>query len=874
MPIDLKQSFHSLSVEESFETLETTEKGLEASQVKERREQFGKNRLEAEEKKSVFAILLSQVNNPVIYLLVAAAIVSLIFSDIPEAIAIVVVILLNTAIGFWMEYKAQTSLEALKEMDPLKVKVTREGETREIKAEELVPGDLIVLDSGDLVAADARIVFASELNVDESPLTGESVPVEKNTEKLEEDTQLGDRTNMLFKGTAVTSGKARAVVTATGMDSEIGEISKMVSEAGSDKIPLNKKLGKLSRRLIWVISGLSAIFFVLGWLAGKEIYLMLQTAIAWTVAAIPEGLPIVASISLARGMLRLAKKNVVVKKLAAVETLGETTVILTDKTGTLTENRLTLDVIDLEGDALRAKEAGEWKEDERFRHFYKISVLCNDAEEDQDELHGDPLDVALLEFASDHDPDAFNALKEMKQINEDPFDSESMFMAAVHENDEGCYISAKGATAAVLDFCTHYFDGKETKKIDEEFRKKWKDKDSEHSADGLKVIGFAFREEPCKNKDQWKDQDDFAKDMTFIGLAGFIDPVRDDIADSVKTCHHAGIRVVMVTGDHPETALNIAGKIHLLEEGHDQAIHGKDLKDHKDITSAPVFARVDPAQKLDIVEKFKEQGEIVGMTGDGVNDAPALKKADIGIVMGQRGTQVAKEVADMVLKDDAFPSIIKAIEQGRIIFDNIRKFIVYQLSYHLAEIIIISAISFTTFKLPLLPLQLLFLNLLSDVFPALALGIGQGSKNIMERKPKDPEEPIITGRHWLITGLYGVVISVYVIGAYFFATEAMDLSAGLGNNVAFFSLAFGQLLHVLNMREGDEPIFRNQVTRNKYIWMALGLCSAALIAAYFIPLFRNVLSFQSLDPKIWGLIILTSLLPLITNQVLKKIWKF
>ncbi len=858
---------HSHSVDEIYESLQTSVNGLGREDIQRRRNAYGMNQLRKEGKKSLFSIFISQVNNPVIYLLLAAMTVSFIFGDIPEAIAIIIVIVLNTVIGFWMEYRAQASLDALKKMNPLTTRVIREGEEQEILAEELVPGDLIHLEAGDLVPADARIASASELSVDESPLTGESMPVDKQADPVDESAQVADRTSMLFKGTALSTGKARAVVTSTGMETEIGNISRMVGEAGEDEIPLNRKLGKLSRRLIWIIGGLAVAFFIFGWIAGKEIYLMLQTAIAWTVAAIPEGLPIVATISLARGMLRLAEKNVLVRNLSSVETLGETTMILTDKTGTITKNELTLDDLDLV-----SGKTDEDQADEGYRHFYQVAMLCNDAGKDNGGFRGDPLDAALLTHGREQDQTWFSELRGLERINEDPFDSGSMMMGTIHGLKESCYISAKGATKAILTICTHYFDGDAKKKLDDNLREKWIEKDRELSSRGLKVIGFAFREEAPDAREELMEKESFLEEMVFVGIAGFIDPVREDIAGSLQLCHHAGIKIVMVTGDHPETALNIARDVNLVRDGQAGVIHGKDLE-KENISETRVFARVDPSQKLDIVGHFQNQGEIVGMTGDGVNDAPALKKADIGIAMGQRGTQVARDVSDMILKDDAFPSIVKAVEQGRIIFENIKKFIMYQLSYHFAEIVIIAGISFTMFHLPLLPLQLLFLNLLSDIFPALALGVGKGSRNIMEKAPKNPEEPILTRHNWVVMGIYGMVISIFVIGAYVFAYHGMGLSPEACNNIAFFSLAFGQLLHVLDMREADEHLFINQVTRNKYIWMALGFCTVALLAGYFIPLFSNALSFTELPVRAWGLILAATVLPLLTNQTIKQIWK-
>ena len=876
---------HGLTIEETFSELDSRKEGLSEDKAREKQEKYGKNVIEGKKEKSLFRLFLDQVNNPVIYLLLGAVVVSFIFGDIPEAIAIIVVILLNTIIGFWMEYQARTSVKALKKLNRLQARVKRDGETKKIDAAEVVPGDVIELEAGDVIPADARVVDYAELKVDESPLTGESLPVEKDTEKLEKDTQLADRTNMVFKGTALTNGKATAIVTATGQNTEIGKISEMAEEEDKDEIPLNKKLSKLSHRLIWVTVGMAAVFFAIGWAAGKEIYLMLQTAIAWTVAAIPEGLPIVASIALARGMLRLSKRNVLVKKLAAVETLGETTVIFTDKTGTLTENKLSVDSIEFPGEKIEAKalkedekDAGDKTENENFQHIFKVSVFCNDAKEKENDgekqLKGDPLDVSVLGFFKKYDSDKAEKLRNSEQINEDPFDSETKFMGAIHQWDDKLYISAKGAADPILSKCRTYLDNGEEKDISDDFKSEWMDKYEELSEKGLKVIAFAYRTADKSESDTLKEKEDFVEDMVFLGFVSFIDPAKEDVKPSIDKCQTAGIKIVMVTGDHPGTAENVARKVGLSADEKYHVMKGSDIESNKDeVIKSNIFARVDPEQKYNIVERFKEEGEITAMTGDGVNDAPALKKADIGIAMGERGTQIAQDVADMILKDDSFPSIVNAIEEGRVIFGNIRKFIIYQLSYHLAEIFIIAGISFSLFYLPLLPLQLLFLNLLSDVFPALALGLGAGDETIMKQKPKDPEEPIINKKNWMAMGIYGIIIAIIVTGAYLLVMFSFNESKEVANTVAFFGLALSQLLHVFNMREPNENIFVNQVVRNKYIWMALAICIAALIAAYFIPLLNDVLSFQELTGTLWLIAVGAAVANLVVIQTVKSIFR-
>jgi len=876
---------HAVPVEDIFSEYETDESGLTDEQAAEKLKKYGTNTIEGKKQKSLLRLFIDQINNPIIFLLIVAVIISFIFKDIPEAIAIIVVIILNTVIGFWMEYQARTSVKALKKLNRLKTRVKRDNNIIEIDDSRIVPGDVIVLEAGDVVPADAKIISYAELKVDESPLTGESLPVEKKTGRKKEDAILARRTNMLFKGTALTNGKAEAIVTSTGIRTEIGKISEMVEEEDKESIPLNIKLRKLSHNLIWVTGSLAVVFFLIGWFSGKELYLMLQTAIAWTVAAIPEGLPIVASIALARGMLKLAKRNVIVKKLSAVETLGETTVIFTDKTGTLTENKLTLQTIESPGNIYETKklisdnkkedDAKQLSDDENFRHIFRVSVLANDAERDENSKYkGDPLDVSLLEFFNSFDENDTDELQEARLINENPFDSASKFMGAIHFLNDELYISCKGAAEPVLERCSHYMEKGEKKKINENIRNRWLSRNEKLSGKGLKVIACSYKTADKKEEDSLKEKEEFVSEMTFIGFVCFIDPAKEDVEKAIDKCKQAGIQIVMVTGDHPGTARNIAEQVQLAAPEDIKIMKGSEIeKDGKQVYRSNLFARVDPGQKYKIVERFKEEGEIVAMTGDGVNDAPALKKADIGIAMGTRGTEIAREVAEMVLKDDSFPSIVSAVKEGRIIFGNIRKFIIYQLSYHLAEIIIIAGISFSLFYLPLLPLQLLFLNLLSDVFPALALGLGKGDESIMREKPKDPEEPIINKRNWMSMAVYGIIMAIIICGAYLLTYYYFNQSKEVANTVAFFSLAISQLLHVFNMREWVENLFINQITKNKFIWLALGICFAALAASYFIPVLHEVLSFETLSGTYWLLVGITSLLTLIVIQAVKNIFK-
>ncbi len=879
------------------------ENGLSKGEAHKRLKKFGRNKLNESKTRSIWDLIISQVNNPVIYLLTAAAILAFSFGDLPEGIAILVVLLVNTIIGFWMEFQAQKSMEAIRKMDRIEANVIRDGEQTPIDAEEVVPGDLLIIEAGDLVPADARIVEATELKIDESPLTGESVPVDKSSEAIKEEKQVADRTNIVYKGTAVTAGKGSALVFGTGMKTEVGNISSLVEEQEDTETPLTRKLNKLTTNLIWVILAMAAAFFLIGWLAGKELYQLVQTSIAWAIAAIPEGLPIVASIALARGMFRLSKKNVLIKKLSAVETLGETTVIFTDKTGTLTKNQLTVDTLCFPGEKLlkvdwhsneKPMVEGAGEDDENYKQVLKIAVLANDAslpenvEEKEKETEedgkavakGDPLEVALLHLVNKLDPELFRELQGLERELHDPFDSESMVMGTVYAENDDYYVAGKGSPDAILDRCKEILKQGETHPFSEEDKEEWKKKNNQLSEDGLRVLAFGY-----KNTDilpEGEEAEDFLHDLVFVGLVGFLDPPRKEVAASMETCKEAGIKVVMVTGDHPGTAKNVGKQVHLFsEEEIDETavMHGKHLQEEMDnnhgerLVDTAVFSRVDPEQKLDLIKHFQDRGEIVGMTGDGVNDAPALKKADIGIAMGKRGTQVAQEVSDVVLKDDSFDSIVVAIKQGRIIFGNIRRFVMYQLSYHLGEIILIALISFSLFILPILPLQLLFLNLLSDVFPALALGVGEGNEQVMKQPPKDPKEPIITKKNWIQIGIYGMIIGAAVSGAYFYGHFVWETSKEVNNNIAFFSLAFAQFLHVLNMREAKENVFNNQVTRNKYVWLAVIFCVAVLLGAYNIPVLAEVLSFESLGMKEWILIAVASFIPTVVIQLIKLLRK-
>ncbi|XOV92679.1 MAG: cation-translocating P-type ATPase [Bacteroidota bacterium] len=848
---------YSMPVNLVFERQKTTSEGLSSIEAELRLKSYGLNELEEKGRPSLIILLVRQFKNSIVYLLVAAVAISLFFQDYTEAIAIMAVIMINAIIGFILEASAVNSMEALKKMDKLEAVVLRDGQVTAIDARQLVPGDVIILEAGNSVPADARLMESSQLEVDESSLTGESVPVPKRLDSiLEEETVLADRVNMVFKGTSISKGTARAIIISTGLNTEMGHISEMVEQARKDEIPLNKKLNEFSKKLIWLTVAIIIPFFIVGWLRSHEAHLMLETAIALAVAAIPEGLPIVATISLARGMLRLAKSNVIVKKLASVETLGETDVIITDKTGTLTENQLIVDKVEL-ADGVHSESI-----------LYTVAVLCNNAviNESGEEI-GDPVEIALLKYAFDH-TNQQDLRSRWEKVDEKPFDSENRYMANLYQTDKGFMVSVKGSTAEVLELCEYIDNQNGGVSLNKASLEYWTERTHQLSAQGLKVLGFAYKEINQKTKN-------YAHGLKFLGLVGFIDPPRPGIKESISDCHAAGINVIMATGDHPETAKAIAYQIGLIDNPESvSVIHGKDFENKYSNTSeipgnTQIFSRVTPEQKLRLISYFQANRHIVAMTGDGVNDAPALKKADIGIAMGQSGTQVAEEASDMVLQDDSFSSIITAIKQGRVIFRNIRNFIIYLLSCNLTEILVVAIAAFSNVTIPLLPLQILFLNLVTDVFPALALGMGEGNASIIKHKPRSPQDGVITTKNWVSIFVYAATLTFSILGLFYYSIYYLKLDEVASNNIAFYTLAFAQLLHPFNLIGRKDPLIKNDIVRNPHLWLAILLCSALLLMTYFVPFLKEILQISILGIDIWLYIAAASFAPLVIIRVLK-----
>ena len=845
----------SASVETVYAALAVDpQRGLSSVEAAHRRRHYGANRLREVARRGAGRILVAQLRSLVVVLLAAAGALALAFGERLEALVIGVVLALNTAIGFVAEWHGHRSMEGLRRLGETRARARRDGEERLLAAAELVPGDLVQLEEGDLVAADLRLVEASRLEVDESTLTGESVPVAKDVEPVPDETPLAERRSMLYRGTAVTRGNGRAVVVATGMATAVGGLAELAESAASEEAtPLETRLEQLGRRLIRWTLGVAALTVAIGLAAGRDPYLIVETGIALAVAAVPEGLPIVATLALARGMWLMARRNALVRRLAAVETLGSTTVILTDKTGTLTENRLTAVRLELasgtvrvEGEGLKRRgrflrdsAAVDALADPELHELLVTAALCNNAAlgDDEAEAVGDPLEVALLVAAVKAGLDRERLLDEWPEVREEAFDRATRQMATVHGRGAQLRIAVKGAPEAVLAASTHERRGEAEVELDAAARERWRTRNHEMAAAGSRVLGIAGRRAADAGEPAFSG-------LVFLGLVGLFDPPRRDIRATLAACRGAGLRVVMVTGDQAPTAVAVARAIGLVEvAGEPEVVTGRELPAADALDDAqrarlrrvPIFARVDPAQKLEVLALHQEAGEIVAVTGDGVNDAPALERADIGIAMGRRGTQVAQEAADMVLRDDRFATLVEAIAQGRILYGNIRRFVVYLMSCNASEILVVAGAMPFTAQLPLLPMQILFLNLVTDVFPALALALGEGERDVMRQPPRDPREPVLTGAHWRAIAGFGMLLTAAVLGAFFTASALLGWAAERAVTVSFLTLALAQLVHVVNLRSRSATLFSNQIVRNRWMLGALALCFGLLAAAVYLP---------------------------------------
>jgi len=843
--------------------------GLADEEVKRRLQTFGPNTIVSRRKASALAVLLHQFHSPVVYLLGAAAALAFYFRELEEGVAIAAVLAVNALIGFLTELKAARSIEALHALGTRSARVRRDGHARIIAAEQMVPGDIVLLEAGDAISADMRLVEASNLAADESTLTGESVAVDKATRPVAADARLAERKSMLFKGTALTRGSGVGVVTATGLHTELGRVSQLVEEAEPGSSPLEKKLARLSGQLVWATLILTALIAGVGLTTGKDAFLMVEAAIALAVAAIPEGLPIVATLALARGMWRMARQNALIERLSAVETLGATTVILTDKTGTLTENRMTVRRLwvptgEIELDASDGEQT-PLGDDAQLSLLLEIAVLCNNAALDRadEEGSGDPMELALLRAGFRARLQRAALLQRSPVVHKHAFDTASKMMATVHRRGERFLVAVKGAPEAVLAAAGKVIAEGGEVALDHNIRSEWLARVEHLGHHGLRVLACAMKTSTQADADPYDS-------LTFVGLIGLEDPARADVPQAIQDCRQAGIRVVMVTGDHAVTARSIGRAVGLgyaaanVVEGAQvaQMTGGKGGA----LFDVGIFARVSPSEKLELVRAYQSAGEIVAMTGDGVNDAPALRQADIGVAMGLRGTDVAREAAAMILLDDAFPTIVKAIREGRVIFGNIRRFVAYLLSCNLSEVLVVGLAILSTLPLPIMPLQILYLNLVTDVFPAFALAMGEGDRDILKRPPRDPKEPILARAHWITIVLQSLALTAGTFGALALARLWLDLDSRSVITVTFLTLAFAQLWHVFDMRSPLSRPLRNEVTRNPWLWASLALCTALLAVPPYLPPVAYVLHLAPPTLAMWVIIIALSAAPMIVTQ--------
>ncbi len=854
------KEWHRKEAEDVMKMLGTSPTGLDTEEAARRLAQYGPNELIEKRARSPLLMFLDQFRDFMILVLIAAAVISGIIGEASDTVAIIVIVVLNAVIGFVQEYRAQRAMAALRKMAAPSATVTREGRPSTIPASRLVPGDIVSIEAGEVVPADIRLSWAAQLSVEEAALTGESAHIEKHPDALHEDFHaLGDRKNMVFKGTIVSNGRGMGVVVATGMRTELGRIAAMLQEEEEVKTPLQKRLAAFGRTLSLAVILICIIIFGIGLLRGEPALLMLLTAISLAVAAIPEALPAVVTISLALGAKKMVRQNALIRKLPAVETLGSVTYICSDKTGTLTMNRMTVEEIYTDERFVQADRTVHATDGNRtdspIQAFFTAVALCSDAQADSSgNVIGDPTDVALHEIARKTGFDRKELEKVFPRVAEFPFDSGRKCMTTFHRAPGGKFISfTKGAIDALLERAANLLTSDGLTGVDSE---DILGANERMSGRGLRVVGVARR-----NWDELPEDmspDNVERGLTILGLAGMVDPPREEAGEAVSLCRAAGIRPVMITGDHPLTARTIAGRLGILEDDSTEMtgseLDALPLREFEERAGhVTVYARVAPEQKLKIVRALQEKGQFVAMTGDGVNDAPALKRADIGVAMGITGTDVAKEAADMILLDDNFSTIVKAVREGRKIYDNIRKFIKYLLTTNSGEIWTLFLAPLVGLPMPLLPIHILWINLVTDGLPALALSAEPPEGDVMNRPPRHPKESLFShglGLHAIWVGLLMAAVALFV--------QAWAISSGHSHwqTIVFTVLCLSQLGHVLAIRSERESLFRIGLFSNRYLLAAVAFTFLLQMSTFCFPLLRPVFRTGSLSP---GEIVLTVL---------------
>ncbi len=837
--------------------------GLTKNEVNKRQEKYGKNKLNEKKKESIIIRFIKQFNDFMIIILIIASIISAVVSymqgqnDYVDSIIIIAIVIINAIMGLVQEERAEKSIDSLKKLTPQTSIVIREGKKEEILAEELVIGDIIELIDGNYVPADCRIIEEFNLKIEESSLTGETEPVLKTKNQLiREDVQIGDMKNMAFMGSIVVSGRGKAIVTETGMNTKIGQIANMIIEDTSPQTPIQKKLSEVGKILGIVCLAICGLIFIIGIIKKIEPIEMFMTSVGLAVAAIPEGLPAIVTIMLSIGVTKMAKKNAIIRKLPAVETLGSSNVICSDKTGTLTKNKMTV--------------VKTISNDEKL--LLKLGSICTDCAIKKDEngriyAVGEPTEAAIVNRALNENINKDNLYKENKRISELPFESSRKMMTTIHKNENGYISITKGAPDILIEKCSRILVNNKIEKLTKEKAEELKKQNENMASEALRVIAVGY-----KQLDYFKSAShELEENLIFVGLIGMIDPPREGVKEAVETCKKAGIKTVMITGDHIETAKTIAKELKILNAG-EKAITGNDLNKltdeelEKNIASYSVFARVTPEHKVRIVKAWQKRGKVVAMTGDGVNDSPALKNADIGIAMGKGGTDVAKNASDMILADDNFVTILEAVKQGRNIYDNIKKAIHFLIATNIGEITTIFIGLLSGMESPLLAIQLLWINLVTDSFPAIALGLEREEKDIMERKPRNSNESIFAGGLFKKIITEGIMLGALTLFAFSLGTRLYGLT--VGRTMAFVSLGLLELIHSFNVKT-EKSIFKTGIFENKYLIGSFLLGSLLQIIVVIIPCFAKIFELTMLNKVQWLYTILISIVPIFIVEIEK-----
>ena len=887
------KSWWHMTTAEVAAALETDLKsGLTPDKVKDLLVRFGPNQLREKKGRGPFRIFLEQFEDLIIWVLIGAAIVSGFLNQWVDALAILAIVVLNAILGLIQEYRAEKSLAALKKLSAPTAKAVRAGAAAVIPAGELVPGDLIELEAGDHIPADSRVVgHTSNFAVQEASLTGESTPVNKTDLVLDEtEVPLADRANIVYLGTAVVSGKARAVVVETGMQTELGRIAGLIQETKKETTPLQRKLEQFGKWLVYLCFGLVAIVFLLEVIRGGELSDVFLTSVSLAVAAIPEGLPAVVTIALALGVQRMVKRHVLIRKLPSVESLGCATVICSDKTGTLTKNEMTVQVVWTARDRFEVTGSGyapqgEFQVEGRavnpqdypdLLRCLTCGILCNNAQLDEKDgevrTFGDPTEVAILSAAAKAGLWKENEEAALELVEEIPFDSERKKMTIVRRQEDAYVVFTKGAPDLLVADCTTIVEGGVVRIMTDADKQEIQRSIDVLSARALRVLAVAFRD--LEAEPHAYEAAVLERDLTFCGLVAMIDPPRPEAKVAVEKCRTSGIRSIMITGDHKNTAVAIAKDLGIFEEG-SQALTGEDLdrlpeEDYEGVLEkVPVYARVSPEHKLRAVRAWRRRGDIVAMTGDGVNDAPAVKEADIGVAMGITGTDVTKEVSDMVITDDNFASIVAAVEEGRGIYDNIQKFIHFLLSCNFGEILVMFTASLLALPVPLLPIQILWVNLVTDGLPALALGVDPVTRDVMKRPPRRTDEPVIGGKRIRLILLQGAFIALCSLAAFLFVLKVEDEGIVRARTAALAVLACSQLFHAFNCRSQQESLFRLGILTNAKLVLATVSSFVLQMAVIYLPFFQGVFKTETLSLLDLGVILIFSSLPFWGMEVVK-----